>query len=223
MNYSYAKSTFPSHLFLLFNSSLSLEAGVYGYNYAQKKNTPSKVSQKSGVTPTNLNQTHNTTLTTKAMYFPVDGNFDLSSVKVNSFGRLTPNGTNLTYQKPFAQIFYLGQRTKSANRTREPSYSGIMYKAKKSVENIYNDRDASALLDLDFIGNTKSIKHLEKSKSRENINAKTWNESRISAMRPSENVSNTNSIHMRPPSPRARDTDTSMDATDRKTQDEGLK
>ncbi len=97
-----------------------------------------------------------------------------------------------------------------------------MYKAKKSVENIYSDANASALLDLDFIGNTRSIKNLEKSKSRENINPKTWNESRISALRPSENVSNTNSIHMRPASPRARDTDTSIDATDRKTQDEGF-
>jgi tRNA A-37 threonylcarbamoyl transferase component Bud32 len=185
MNYSYAK-----------------KAGVYGYNYAQKKNTPSKVSQKSGVTPTNLSQTNNTILTTKAMYFPIDSNFDLSSVKVNNMHRLTPNG----------------QRTKSANRTREPSYSGIMYKAKKSVENIYNDPNASALLDLDFIGNTRSIKNLEKSKSRENINARTWNESRVSAMRPSENISNTGSIHMRNPSPRP--TDTSIDATDRKTQDE---
>ncbi len=95
MNYSYAKSTFTSNLYLLLNSFLSIEAGVYGYNYAQKKNTPSKVSQKSGVTPTNLSQTNNTILTTKAMYFPIDANFDLSSVKVNNMHRLTPNGTNL--------------------------------------------------------------------------------------------------------------------------------
>jgi len=181
------------------NYSYNKKPGIYGYNSYQKKNTPSKTGQKTGFTPTNLNQTHNTSITTKGLYFPIDANLDLSSAKV-SLGRLTPNG----------------QRTKSANRTREPSYSGIMYKAKKSVENIYNDPNISTLIDLDLIGNTRSIKHFDKPKNRETLNARTWNESRISAMRPSENVSNPGSIHMRPGSPRARDTENSIDGTDKR-------
>jgi len=165
----------------------------------KRKTLHPKLAKKTGFTPTNLNQTHNTSITTKGLYFPIDANLDLSSAKV-SLGRLTPNG----------------QRTKSANRTREPSYSGIMYKAKKSVENIYNDPNISTLIDLDLIGNTRSIKHFDKPKNRETLNARTWNESRISAMRPSENVSNPGSIHMRPGSPRARDTENSIDGTDKR-------